>query len=328
LLLNIENIRFRLFDKLLLAERNLHIVYADGDSRSGSVFVAGVFQPVGENDRLLGTGVPVGMVYEFCQGLFGQNLVHFSKFYRWRQQFAEENTAHGCLDQLAVFSYLNLGLQMDFTIVISYYSLFHAAEHLALAGNIDSFPTHVIQAEHDILGWNDDRLAVGGRKDVVRRHHQHPGFNLRLDRKRHVNRHLVTVKVSVEGHADERVKLNRFALDEQSLEGLHTKTMKGWSTVEDNRIFGYHLFQNVPNLFHLFFHHLPSTLDSGNIAFALQLVVDKRFEQLERHLLRDAALVQTEMRPNDNYRTSRVIDTLAKKILAEAALLSLEHVRE
>jgi hypothetical protein len=61
---------------------------------------------------------------------------------------------------------------------------------------------------------------------------------------------------------------------------------------------------------------------------ALELVVDERLEQLERHLLRQAALVQLELRADDDDRAARVVDALAEQVLAEAALLALEHVGE
>ncbi len=46
----------------------------------------------------------------------------------------------------------------------------------------------------------------------------------------------------------------------------------------------------------------------------------------ERHLLRQAALVQLELRPGDDHRPARIVDALAEQVLAEAALLALEHV--
>ena len=54
--------------------------------------------------------------------------------------------------------------------------------------------------------------------------------------------------------------------------------------------------------------------------------IDERLEQLERHLLGQAALVQLELRADHDDRAARVVDALAEQVLAEAALLALEHV--
>jgi hypothetical protein len=70
----------------------------------------------------------------------------------------------------------------------------------------------IIQPQNNILRRNDNRLTVGGREDVVGRHHQNAGLKLRLDRERHVNSHLVAVEVGVKRGTDQRVELNRFAL--------------------------------------------------------------------------------------------------------------------
>ena len=43
-------------------------------------------------------------------------------------------------------------------------------------------------------------------------------------------------------------------------------------------------------------------------------------------MLRQAALVQLELRADDDDRTARVVDALAEQVLTEAALLALEHV--
>ena len=57
-------------------------------------------------------------------------------------------------------------------------------------------------------------------------------------------------------------------------------------------------------------------------------MIDERLEELERHLLRQTALVQLQFRADDDNRTAGIIDALAKKVLAETALLALERVAE
>ena len=59
-----------------------------------------------------------------------------------------------------------------------------------------------------------------------------------------------------------------------------------------------------------------------------ELAHDERLEELERHLLRQAALVQLEVRADHDDRAARVVHALAQQVLAEAALLALEHVGE
>ena len=54
----------------------------------------------------------------------------------------------------------------------------------------------------------------------------------------------------------------------------------------------------------------------------LKPVVDKRFEEFERHLLGQTALVEFEFWSNHNHGAARVVDALAQQVLAEAALLA------
>jgi hypothetical protein len=55
-------------------------------------------------------------------------------------------------------------------------------------------------------------------------------------------------------------------------------------------------------------------------------VDDERLEELERHDLGQAALVQLELRTHHDDRTARVVHALAEQVLTEPALLALEHV--
>src|SRR5207248_4851131 len=69
-------------------------------------------------------------------------------------------------------------------------------------------------------------------------------------------------------------------------------------------------------------------LDRADQAFLLETVVDERLEELEGHLLRQTALVQLQFGTDDDDGAAGVIDALAEKVLAEAALLALEGVAE
>ncbi len=59
-----------------------------------------------------------------------------------------------------------------------------------------------------------------------------------------------------------------------------------------------------------------------------QALHHERLEQLQRHLLGQAALVQLQLRADHDDRTAGVVDALAEQVLAEPALLALEHVGE
>jgi hypothetical protein len=89
-----------------------------------------------------------------------------------------------------------------------------------------------------------------------------------------------------------------------------------------------HLFEDVPDLGLLLLDHLLGLLDRRDQAALFELVVDERLEQLERHLLRQAALVQLQLGTDDDHRTARVVNALAEQVLTEAALLALQRVRQ
>src|SRR5580658_7481716 len=86
------------------------------------------------------------------------------------------------------------------------------------------------------------------------------------------------------------------------------------------------LLKNVPNHRVLLFHQFLSLFDGCAVPALLEPVVDERLEQLERHLLRQTALMQFQLRPDHDHRTARIIHALAEQILPEAPLLALQRV--
>ncbi len=89
-----------------------------------------------------------------------------------------------------------------------------------------------------------------------------------------------------------------------------------------------HLVEDVPNLRLLLLDQLLGLLHRGGQALGVEPRIDERLEQLERHLLRQAALVQLELRTDHDHRTAGIVDALAEQVLPEPALLALEHVGE
>ena len=158
--------------------------------------------------------------------------------------------------------------------------------------------------------------------------HQDAGLGLRLDRQRQVHGHLVAVEVRVERGADERVQLDGLALDELRLEGLDAETVQRGRAVQQNRALADDLFEHVPDLRTRTLDHALGALDVLRVAQVDEALDHERLEQLERHLLGQTALVQLELRADDDDRTTRVVDALAEQVLAEPALLALEHVAQ
>ena len=188
------------------------------------------------------------------------------------------------------------------------------------------FAGGVVKTEHDVLRRHDDRIAVGGGQHVVRRQHQRTRFHLRFQRQRHVNGHLVTVEVGVERRADQRMQLDGLTFDQHRLERLDAQAMQRRRAVEHHRMFADHLFEDVPHDRLFAFDHALRRLDGGGEAHDFQFVENERLEQLERHFLRQAALVQFQLRTDHDNRTTRVVYALSQQVLAETAALALDHV--
>src|SRR5581483_6151747 len=88
------------------------------------------------------------------------------------------------------------------------------------------------------------------------------------------------------------------------------------------------VIQDVPDLRAGALNDALGALDVVGQAAVHQGVHDEGLEQLQRHALRQAALVQLQLRTDNDDRAAGVVHALAQQVLAEAALLALEHVRQ
>src|SRR5438552_10557077 len=86
--------------------------------------------------------------------------------------------------------------------------------------------------------------------------------------------------------------------------------------------------KNVPDLWRLALNHLFRTAHRVHIAKVFQPADDEWLEKHKRHLLWQTALMQLQLRADDDNRATRVIDAFTEEVLAETATLALEHVAE
>ena len=202
-------------------------------------------------------------------------------------------------------------MKLDDACLVRHHDLVDVAEYLAFAALAVLVECEVVGTEDHILSRNRYGLTVGGLEQVACREHEEARLSLSLGGKRYVNRHLVAVEVRVERGTYQRVELDGSALYEHGLECLDTQTVKGWRTVEHYGVTLDHDLESVPDV-------LLGSLDSlaRGLDVLLCLCLNKALhyeglEQLESHLLGQAALIDLQLRAYDDNRTSRVVDTLA-----------------
>src|SRR5260370_6288629 len=89
-----------------------------------------------------------------------------------------------------------------------------------------------------------------------------------------------------------------------------------------------HVLENVPHYRFLLLDHFLGLLDGGAVPLGLELVIDEGLEELERHRLRETALIELELGTDDDDGTARVVHALAEEVLPETALLALERIAQ
>ena len=123
--------------------------------------------------------------------------------------------------------------------------------------------------------------------------------------------HLVTVEVSVEGRAHQRMQLDGLTLYQDRLKGLDTQSVQGRGTVQHNRMLFDNILQHIPYLRLQSLYHLLGILYIVGGSVGNQLLHNKRLKQLNGHFLWKSALVYLKLRSNHDNGTSGIVHTLA-----------------
>src|SRR4029079_19775845 len=111
-------------------------------------------------------------------------------------------------------------------------------------------------------------------------------------------------------------------------ERLDAQAVERRGAVQQDRVVLDDVLEDIPDLGPDALDDALGALDVVGEALLHELAHDERLGQLERHLLREAALVELELRPDDDDGAAGVVDALAEQVLAEPPLLALEHVAE
>ena len=154
--------------------------------------------------------------------------------------------------------------------------------------------------------------------------HQNLCLENSLIAQRKVNSHLVTIEVSIEGSTCQWVQLNSLTFDHLRLESLDTKTVKSRSTVEHNRMTLHHILENIPDYWLTTINNLLGALYSLHNATFNELADNEWLIKLGSHQLRKTAFTHFQLRTYNNYRSSRIVNTLTQQVLTETTLLTLQ----
>ena len=94
-----------------------------------------------------------------------------------------------------------------------------------------------------------------------------------------MNRHLVTIEVSVVSTTSEGVQTNRRSFNKNRLESLNRKTVKSRGTVEHDRVPFRHLSKDIPDLGRFTIDHFLSRTNGVAVAKFFQTADDEWLEE-------------------------------------------------
>ena len=209
---------------------------------------------------------------------------------------------------------------------VCHQSLVLVAEDFACTLFVLANGGQVVAAKDHILRRDGNRSTVGRLQQVAGSQHQHLRLAAGILTQRQVNCHLVAVEVGVECGTCQRVQLDGTALHQHGVEGLNAQTVQGRCAVQQDRVALDDGLQAVPDFGLCALDHLTGGLDVVGHALLDQILHDEGLEQLQSHLLGQTALVHLQLRADDDNGTAGVVNTLAQQVLAEAALLALQHI--
>ena len=337
-------------DGFTLGLRHDHVDDADGEPGQGGRFESKILNGIEGFDCFVMTGDFVAVADEFLESLFRHGGI--VEAHGIGPNFIKEHAPHCCGDnRLVLVPVFGLGLivriletdagvhlygafiegGVNFLSVTEDRQMHNVIGCLGLPGAqalLLGIHREIVATQGNVLRRRCNGLPTGGRKDVVRRQHDQLAFHLSFDGQRHVYGHLVTVEVGVVGRTNKRMDPNGFAFDQHRLERLDGEAVQGGRAVEHHGMAASDFFENIPNLILFAFDHFLSAAHCVHDTHGFEAADNEGLEEHQRHLLGQAALVHAQTRADDNDGAPRVVHALAQQVLAEATLLTLEHIAQ
>ena len=217
-------------------------------------------------------------------------------------------------------------MEIALAFVVSNKSFFRTVEHETFTFSPGTHLRNIIKSEHHILRRYRNRSSIGRIKNIMALKHKYLRFEHGLIAQRKMNSHLVSIEIGIECRTCQWMQLDGFAFDQFRLESLNAKTVKCRSTVKENRMTFHHILQDIPNNWFTTVNDLFRTLNRLYNASLYQFTNNKRLVKFGSHQFWKTALAHLQFRPDNDYRTCRIVNTFTKKILAETSLLSFQRV--
>ena len=99
----------------------------------------------------------------------------------------------------------NLSVNGHNTVIKCMLDFRHCGKNHTFTWGALTHQSDIIKAKDNILRRNNNRGSVSRMENIIRGHHQNTRFKLCLKRKRHMNSHLVSVKVCIKSSTNKRV---------------------------------------------------------------------------------------------------------------------------
>ena len=222
-----------------------------------------------------------------------------------RQNLIKDHAAKGCLDKtIALHTALDLCLNSQSMMLVGQKCFLDTRKYLALAQCTWTQNSKIIGTKHHVLCRNDDRTTILWCKNMIGGKHEDTSLCLCLCGQRKMDSHLVAVEISVIRSTSQRMKLQGTAFCKNWLEGLNAETMQRRCTVQQNRMLLDDLLKHIPYLRTCTLDHALSRFNIVCNLRAYKLFHNERLEELESHFLRQTALMQLELRTNNDNRTA------------------------
>ena len=135
--------------------------------------------------------------------------------------------------------------------------------------------------------------------------------------------HLVTVKVGVKRSTYKRMKLDSLTLYKYRLKCLNTESVKCRCSVKHYRMLFDNFLKDIPYIILHSLYHFLGRFYIVSCSLFYKFFHYERLEKLYSHLLWKTALINLKLRSYYDNRSSRIVNTLSKKVLTETSLLTL-----
>ncbi len=185
----------------------------------------------------------------------------------------------------------------------------------------------MMKARRRVLNKRNRELAIKKLRRITNDRRRRTHLNLDLNKRKCIRDRLITIRINIRNNAGRKVRLGDTTLCRRQLGNLSARTIRHQDAIRRRKVILSSSLRHVPRLKTRALRRLANKLSITNCTNLRRTLRRGKLRRLGNRLLKRATLVRLRLKTGRSGKATKMIRTLARRILTRTTLLALRRVK-